>query len=122
MVNPPQKPTIKRAFKRGGTPPDFPNNPKRIPKIKHPRILMVNVASGKGAFQKLMKSRFIRKRQPVPKNPPKPAININFHISANTLKVYLTKLQKKADLEVGLCFFGSQLHFTRPLSIIKVFI
>lgn len=83
VVNPPQNPTNKKAFKRGGIISYLPNIPESKPKIKHPKIFMVNVARGKGAFQITRNNRLTKKRQQVPTKPPAPANNINFHISLN---------------------------------------
>lgn len=80
VVKPPQKPTTKKGFIQSGKLRCLWNIPIRIPNRKHPKILMVKVASGKGAFHTTKKSLLIRNLQDVPINPPAPANNINFHI------------------------------------------
>ena len=95
VVNPPQNPTTKRALSFGEKFPVLLKIPINNPKMKHPRILIVKVAKGKGAFHINKNNLFIRNRQHVPTNPPHPAINTSFHIAEQNYK-------KKADFKAGL--------------------
>lgn len=80
VVNPPQKPVINNALSLGDNIPDRLKSPVINPNKKQPKIFIVNVAKGKGAFHMTRNNRFTKKRQQVPINPPAPAMNINFHI------------------------------------------
>lgn len=80
VVKPPQKPTIKKAFNRGLTIPCLAKYPDNRPKRKHPVMLMIKVAKGKGVLKSNAHNLFIRKRQQVPAKPPIPAKIIIFHI------------------------------------------
>ena len=81
VVKPPQKPTIRSAFNLGGIAPVLPNSPKSNPNKKQPKILMVKVASGNGAFHIFKNKRLTRYLHAVPKKPPAPARSTIFHIS-----------------------------------------
>lgn len=81
VVKPPQKPTINKAFNLGGITPDLFKNPYNIPKIRHPKILIVKVAKGQDDFKVARKNLLTKNLQQVPIKPPAPAISINFHIT-----------------------------------------
>lgn len=98
VVNPPQKPVIKKAFNRVDIIPDFIKYPVNKPNRKHPITLMVKVARGKGAFQILRNNLFTRNLLHVPKNPPAPAINIKFHIDKHYIQITGIKIIKKSRL------------------------
>lgn len=94
VVKPPQNPTTSRAFTLGSMRLLRLKYPIKMPIKRHPIILIVKVASGKGSFHTTVKRRLTRNRQHVPKNPPNPAINKSLNIYAN--------LHKKSRLKVGL--------------------
>lgn len=101
VVNPPQKPTTRRAFRRGFPTPFLLRIPNKRPIKRHPITLIVKVAKGKEVFHKFTNSLLIKKRQQVPTNPPAPDKSISFHIKQRNR---ISNLQKKADIIAGMDF------------------
>lgn len=98
VVNPPQNPTINKAFNLSFINPFLLNIPQIKPKRRHPKTFIVKVAKGKEDFHVKRNRRLTRKRQQVPIKPPIPAKSISLIIpKRNYHFLFNAKLQKKAD-------------------------
>ena len=80
VVNPPQKPVIRKTFIDGEMTWVFSARPKKMPITKLPIILTANVPHGNAETVMTWASFPVRKRRHVPIKPPSPAIIIALNI------------------------------------------